>query len=354
MKIINLKDSKLSKEKELGWALALVTFVRTNVDKVYNMLMLLKTTNLIKLFVSLLLVIVLIVGFYLYTKNQSQTGQEIVLDTSEVSTLEVSDDPFNATYLIEEVSYALKDGSIEVSVVPGSASLTRIKLFGEPAYGDVDSDGDDDAVVLLTVDTGGSGTFFYGALAINNNGDYIGTDTILLGDRIAPQSYRIVDGKGEINYVVRAYGESMDTRPSIGKTLLIKHDQETNRLIEIAVNFEGEANPDMMTLTMNPWVWVVVDYTEGISVSPNKVGDFVLTFTDEGTVSAITDCNSMSGSYTEHDGQIIFESLAMTKMFCENSQEDVFADILNNTESFEFTSKGELKLLFNGGVATFK
>ena len=44
-----------------------------------------------------------------------------------------------------------------------------------------------------------------------------------------------------------------------------------------------------------------------------------------------------------------------TLMYCEESQEDIFKGILENAESYSFTSKGELRfeLKNNKGVAIF-
>jgi len=41
---------------------------------------------------------------------------------------------------------------------------------------------------LLTQETGGSGIFYYVAFALNTENGYAGGRTVLLGDRIAPQT----------------------------------------------------------------------------------------------------------------------------------------------------------------------
>lgn len=45
-----------------------------------------------------------------------------------------------------------------------------------------------------------------------------------------------------------------------------------------------------------------------------------------------------------------------TLMYCEDSQEAVFSDFIQNTSSYLFTSKGELvlQLKFDSGVVIFK
>ena len=65
---------------------------------------------------------------------------------------------------------------------------TITKIFEALAKGDVNNDGTEDVVVILTQNLGGSETFYYVAVALNLESDYQGTDAILLGDRIAPQT----------------------------------------------------------------------------------------------------------------------------------------------------------------------
>jgi len=73
-----------------------------------------------------------------------------------------------------------------------------------------------DAAVVLTQDSGGSGTFYYVAAAINTGSGTVGTNAILLGDRIAPQNILIQNGEIIANYADRNPGEPMTTSPSVG------------------------------------------------------------------------------------------------------------------------------------------
>jgi len=95
-------------------------------------------------------------------------------------------DPLNTTYLIEGRAVVLTDGRHEIPAAPGSAIKMQTAVFSRPVVGDLDGDGDEDAALPLTHNSGGSGTFYYAAAAINRNERYQGTNAILLGDRIAP------------------------------------------------------------------------------------------------------------------------------------------------------------------------
>ena len=83
-----------------------------------------------------------------------------------------ADDSQNATYIIEGEEVMLQDGHAEKEAAPGSATKIITSIFGELTKGDVDGDGDDDAALLLVRDLGGSGTFYYLAVAENIDGKF--------------------------------------------------------------------------------------------------------------------------------------------------------------------------------------
>lgn len=150
-----------------------------------------------KIFSFIVLAIVLIGGY-------------IVIGNKKVV---VNTDPKNATYTIDGEKVTLVDGTAEQEVAPGSASKNIIKYFGNKAVGDLDGDGKDDTAFLLSEETGGTGIFYYVAVFLGKN---TGTNAIFIGDRIAPQTTEIRDGKVIVNYADRARGEPMVTEPSVG------------------------------------------------------------------------------------------------------------------------------------------
>jgi len=56
---------------------------------------------------------------------------------------------------------------------------------------------------------------------------YKGTNAILLGDRIAPQTTEIKNGQVIVNYADRAAGEPMTARPSVGVSKYLKVEGTT-------------------------------------------------------------------------------------------------------------------------------
>lgn len=290
-------------------------------------------------------ILILIGGVYVYTQFSKDTPA--VTQEPEMNIENTS--PQNTTYTIDGQTYTLFRGYTEREVIPGSASKNTITVFGQPAYGDIDGDGDDDAVVLLVNDTGGSGTFYYVALAINIDAEYFGTDTMLLGDRIAPQTYAIEKNRAIVNYADRAPDEPLGTEPTEAKSLYLQYDPESLKLIEAVVNLDEENEANRQLLTQKMWTWVRTIYNNDTELTPNNPEAFTLIFAEDGTFSATTDCNEVSGEYTVVDTTLSFENISRTKMNCNNSQEEEFYQILTEAETFSGTSDEELMLELGGG-----
>lgn len=134
-------------------------------------------------------------------------------------------DPANATYMIDGAPVVLVNGSSSEPAALGSATQIVTTLFGTPITGDLNGDGRADAAVILVQNPGGSGTFYYIAAAIDSGHGVIGTNAILLGDRIAPQTVGISNGKITVNYADRKPNEPMSTPPSVGMTKYFVYDE---------------------------------------------------------------------------------------------------------------------------------
>lgn len=124
----------------------------------------------------------------------------------------------------------------------------------------------------------------------------------------------------------------------------------------VAENPEGEADPSRMTLGMNTWKWIQTQYSDDKLLTPKTPGQFTLSFRNDGTFSATTDCNGVGGKYQVTGNQITFSEMVSTLMYCEGSQEADFNKMLGQVQSFFFTSKGELvfDLKFDSGSSIFR
>lgn len=261
----------------------------------------------------------------------------------------------DARYFINGEEVTLKNG-ISEEAVPNSSAKVVTRYFGNDVKYDLDKDGTEDSVFIITQSTGGSGTFYYVVALLNTKNGPVGSHGLLLGDRISPQSTSM--GKGNIvvvNYADRKNGESFSVAPSVGKSIWLLLDTKTMQFGEVAQNFEGEADPDRMKLSMKTWVWNKTVYSDDKEVKP-RLESFSLTFKDDKSFAVTTDCNSMGGMYTLTDKSITFGNIFSTKMYCENSQETDFVKMLEQTQSYLFTSKGELVLVlkFDSGSVFFR
>ena len=81
-----------------------------------------------------------------------------------------------------------RDAVYMLDGVPTKLGEGGVAYFGNEAAGDLNGDGVSDVALLITYDGGGSGTFYYAVAALKTDTGYQGTNAILLGDRIAPQT----------------------------------------------------------------------------------------------------------------------------------------------------------------------
>ena len=114
-------------------------------------------------------------------------------------------------------------------------------------------------------------------------------------------------------------------------------------------NGSGKSSP----LFGSSWVWVSGSDATSLVSAPSGE-KFVVSFGEDNRVMSTTDCNSLNGSYKVEGNKLTFGPMAMTMMFCDGSQESVYARMLSSVTSYTVVG-AELKFtLNNGGVMLFK
>jgi heat shock protein HslJ len=275
-------------------------------------------------------------------------------------------DPYSAVYEIDGADVQLSNG-VHESGTGSSKTVTR--YFGKEAQGDLNGDGRSDVVFLVTQSTGGSGTFYYLVAGINLEKGYQGTQAMLIGDRVSPQSTSVNGKIITVNFNDRKAGQAFTDAPTVQKTLRFQLDGGKMKFTEVtatsSVSATVSATPVVTNAPVVPalkldskkWTWTKVTYNDGRVVMPKKTGAFTLTFGADNKFSATTDCNQMGGTYTlSARNQISLGEAYSTKMFCEGSEEDVFAKLLSDVRTYTFSASGGLILGLKSetGSVTFR
>jgi hypothetical protein len=169
--------------------------------------------------VFIAIIIILGIGYFVF-QPKTENKENIVFDQK------------NCTYSIANESVSLINGYFEKEIASDSASKLITRYFGNEVSGDFNGDGLADVAFLITQEAGGSGTFYYVAVALNSNEGCKGTNAVLLGDRIAPQTTEFRDEEIIVNYLERNEGESMTTQPSFGISKYLKVSE--GQLVEVA------------------------------------------------------------------------------------------------------------------------
>ncbi len=160
-----------------------------------------------------IIVLIIVAIFFFFNKEDFYEKERISLQQKGHK---------NASYMVEGGLVLLRDGQSEVEAESGMDVKIITRYFGNEARGDLNADGKEDIAFILTQSSGGTGTFYYVVAALKTDDGYIGTNAILIGDRIAPQTTEIRDGQIIVNYAVRASHEPMAARPSIGTSKYLK------------------------------------------------------------------------------------------------------------------------------------
>jgi len=115
-----------------------------------------------------------------------------------------------------------------------------IEYFGNEVRHDIDGDGEEDVVFLITERFADS-TRFYAVGALKRKTGYQGSQAVLLGTDIAPQTLEKGEGRMIIfNYAERAAGEPRTTEPHIGRSIWLLLDKNMLEFGEVVQNFEGD------------------------------------------------------------------------------------------------------------------
>lgn len=185
----------------------------------------------------LLVVTVLLLAVYFYfrvPKAEAPTQLPLSATTTKAEIIPVpqTDGYKNTSYLIEGDDIMLKNGSAETPSAPGSPSMNLTDYFGNEVTTDLNADGKQDVVFLLTHQTGGTGVFYYIVAALKTDSGYKGSQAFFIGDRIAPQTTEVKEGVIIVNYADRKVGATFAEIPTEAKSLQLQFEVASMKFIK--------------------------------------------------------------------------------------------------------------------------
>jgi hypothetical protein len=216
--------------------------------------------------IGIITILVALVGSFTWWQYREIREDEVDLPDlrfPEKEEIVLGSSPLNSTYIINNEPVTLEDGYSEQEILPGSATKIITRNFGSPIFCDLNKDKAEDAVVPLTYNPGGSGTFFYVAAAVKKTDGYRGTNAVLVGDRIAPMEAHLEDDVIVYNYADRFPWEPFSVRPSVAKTKYLK--LKGNGLIEIPREILSRETAE--SLVKEAWGDCTLDNCEKLTVN---------------------------------------------------------------------------------------
>jgi len=244
------------------------------------------------------------------------------------------DEAADATYHgIYDHPVTLSGGIFEgAPFADGGVSAPRVELLQDFEFGaDVNGDGLQETIVLLSESSGGSGTFSYLATLTMADGRVINMGTAPLGDRVQIQGWRIADGFIELD-MVQSGPEDAACCPS---QLVTRRWTQTDRgLTEGPTDIRGKLSPEV--LASAEWRLVAMDLGEEAPKDPRVTIDF-----SGGRVAGSSGCNRYMGSIVNGrmPGELSFGPLAGTMMACPEEimeTEKRYMDLLSRVTRFSF------------------
>ncbi len=210
-------------------------------------------------------IVVLLVGGFFWFIQDKGGGEGVRAEAHEYK---------GVTVTIDGKEIPLTDGYAEAEAAPGSASKVITRVQGEPYAMDLNLDGKEDRVFVVTQETGGSGTFFYAAAAVATDDGFVGTDTYFLGDRIEMQSVMESPSSRHkqvavFSFTDRVIDGATTTVPFV-KSVYLKLDMNTLRWVLVTQNFSNETSYTERYSAQVDQVAVVFEHTDytGIDSPP--------------------------------------------------------------------------------------
>jgi len=256
---------------------------------------------------------------------------------SEITRLE------NATYAgIEDEPVTLLGGRWEgTPFVEGGASRPSVGLLEDIYFtGDLDADGQEEAVAILWQSAGGTGSNIYIAVMKSDDGGFNNISTTLVGDRVKLRGGRIDSGKIILDVLQTGENDPMCCPTQLATRRWVLKDRQ---LEEDTIEVTGLLS--LSVLEGSEWILTRMSREQPVPEDTEVTIAF-----NSGRISGRSACNRYSADIKEGDsaGEIIIGPTMGTRMACPDhlmEAESMYLEALAQVTGFSFYSG---KLLLNG------
>ncbi|MCB0209582.1 MAG: META domain-containing protein [Anaerolineae bacterium] len=262
----------------------------------------------------------------------------------------------NATYtgIYDDQAVTLTKGNYEGEPFTADSPIRPTVNFNpnEVAFGDLDGDGVEDAVVLLSENSGGTGTFIYLAAVSNQDGQPVNVATTQLPGNNPQFKSFAVDG-GQIMMEVVTQGPD-DAECCASAKQRWTYALQDNTLTQVSVEELGTVS----LADLNGTSWRLVDFNFDQQPVPDEVA-ITADFTD-GQMGGSAGCNSYSTAIStegEFPQSLVVSPIAATLMACPEpgmTLETQYLSALQSVSQWSYLAS-QLALTYEtaeGGLAT--
>lgn len=214
---------------------------------------------------------------------------------------------------VTEEPITLRDGAyVGPAPQPGAASSLHVTLWEEPvAFGDLDGLPGDEAVVLLSTSTGGSGSFLYIAAFGWRDGHLTPATATLVGDRVRVLALSIAERRVTLDIMEAGPGDALCCPSRLARKT---YAWQGGVLVPVAT-----AGGSLADLSGTEWTLTSLDdrsLPQGVR-PPSLIID--------GTrVAGFAGCNRYAGTLEERTpGVVTISSLATTSLTCAATATDI-------------------------------
>jgi len=122
---------------------------------------------------------------------------------------------------------------------------------------------------------------------------------------------------------------------------------------DISTSNKEKSEPQpKMAMYKTSWLWLNTTAANK-KIEPRQKGKFTIKF-DKERLDITTDCNGVSAFYQIENNQIKLSEFISTKMYCVNSQESEFTNMLRLSEKYDLSNNNTiLKITLTNGSSMF-